>query len=605
MHRSIQPGARRSAGQLLCVASIALVAATASSRWVPPVWSAEDKPRAASQATGKAQSAPGLPAPAQSAPGLRPSSASSDYGMAQVAFINSQIRAGWTAHNLTPSKEASDGEWCRRVYLDIVGRIPNVAEVEAYLKDRSPTKKLALVNRLLSDEYQEEYTRSWTAIWTNILIGRNGGMEENTLINRDGMQKYLRDAIARNKTYDKLVHELVGATGDTAPGAANFNGATNFLAGKLEEDGAQATAKTAQIFLGLQIQCTQCHNHPFNDWKQNRYWELNAFFRQTRALRTFVPGTDDIRAVRLINEDFAGQGNPPNPEEAEIYYELRNGLVKVAYPVFVDGTEISKSGYLEDSVRRTKLADLVVQSEYMPKVMVNRMWGHFLGYGFTKPVDDLGPHNAPSHPELLDYLAQEFAKNSFDVKTLIRWIVLSEPYGLSSRGVAGNKADDPLLGEKPQFTHFYLRQMRAEELYQSLLVATAAQKAVGSYEEREKEMREWMRQFVVAFGNDEGEETTTFNGTIPQALMMMNGELIQKAVNCEPGSFLHTVAANDNLAAGAKINYLFVAAFARGPTSSELAIANKLFTARGNDTAAALQDIWWAVLNSNEFILNH
>jgi hypothetical protein len=188
---------------------------------------------------------------------------------------------------------------------------------------------------------------------------------------------------------------------------------------------------------------------------------------------------------------------------------------------------------------------------------------------------------------------------------LIRWIVLSEAYGLSSRGTSGNKADDPLLGEKPQFTHFYLRQLRAEELYASLLVATEAQKAVGSYEEREKEMRQWMQQFVFAFGNDEGEETTTFNGTIPQALMMMNGELIQKAVNAEKGSFLHTVAMNNNLAAGAKINYLFLAALGRQPTGSELSAANQLFSARGNDVAGALQDIWWAVLNSNEFILNH
>jgi hypothetical protein len=187
------------------------------------------------------------------------------------------------------------------------------------------------------------------------------------------------------------------------------------------------------------------------------------------------------------------------------------------------------------------------------------------------------------------------------------------PTQTPTRSAARSAVDQPAsatasraaAGEKPQFTHFYLRQMRAEELYASLLVATAAQKAVGSYEEREKEMRQWMQQFVVAFGNDEGEETTTFNGTIPQALMMMNGDLIQKAVNCEPGSFLHSVASNGNLAAGAKINYLFLAALSRQPSSSELAIANKLFAARGNDTAEALQDIWWAVLNSTEFILNH
>jgi hypothetical protein len=248
---------------------------------------------------------------------------------------------------------------------------------------------------------------------------------------------------------------------------------------------------------------------------------------------------------------------------------------------------------------------MIVKSEFMPKVMVNRMWGHFMGYGFTKPVDDLGPHNAPSHPDLLERLAKDFAYDGYNIKSLIRWITLSESYSLSSRVSSGNKTDDPSLGEKPQFTHFYLRQMRAEELHASLLIATAADKTVGSYEQREKEMREWMRQFVVAFGNDEGEETTTFNGTIPQALMMMNGEMVLRAVKCEKGSFLHTIAMNNRLNPTAKINYLYNAALARGPSASELAIANQLLQARNSDVPAALQDIWWAVLNSNEFILNH
>ena len=132
----------------------------------------------------------------------------------------------------------------------------------------------------------------------------------------------------------------------------------------------------------------------------------------------------------------------------------------------------------------------------MPKAIVNRMWGHFLGYGFTKPVDDIGPHNAPSHPELLEKLAVEFRRNSCDLKDLIRWIVLSEPYALSSHYSANNKKDDPSLGEKPMFSHFYLRQMRAEELYESLLVATAAHQIGGSYEEQEKVKHEWLDQFT-------------------------------------------------------------------------------------------------------------
>jgi len=528
-----------------------------------------------------------------------------DYGLPQVRMINEQIRQVWADNNLKPSPPATDAEWCRRVFLDVIGRIPSVQELREFLADRSSDKKAKLVTKLLHDEqYTEDYARNFTTIWTNLLIGRSGGLERNSLISRPGMQKYLRDSFARNKPYDRMVYELVTATGATTPGSENFNGATNFLIMKLDENAAQATAMTAKIFLGLQIQCTQCHNHPFNEWKQQKFWEFNAFFRQTKALRKFTPGTRDVASAELVNEDFAGEGAGADPSEAILYYELRNGLLQSAFPVFVDGTEISKSGYLEDSNRREELGKLIVKSPFMDKTMANRMWAHFLGYGFTKPVDDLGTHNPPSHPALLEYLGEEFRKNSFDIKELIRWITLSEAYSLSSKITSGNKADDPLLGESPKFSHFYLRQMSAEQLYESLLVATQAHKTRGSYEEQEKTKAEWLQQFTIAFGTDEGDEATTFNGTIPQALMMFNGDLIRKATSIEKGSFLATVAAS-NLKPAAKIEYLFQAAVARSPNNAELDIANKLLVARKGDAAAALQDMFWAVLNSNEFIMQH
>lgn len=158
----------------------------------------------------------------------------------------------------------------------------------------------------------------------------------------------------------------------------------------------------------------------------------------------------DVQSIELVDEDFAGEGGDPN--EAELYYDLRNGLKKVAYPVFVDGTEISKSGYLPGATadgkaygvnRRRELAQLIKASPMMPKAIVNRIWSHFLGYGFTKPVDDLGEHNAPSHPELLDGLAAELREQSFNLKELVRWITLSKPYSLSSRSTKGNVRDDP------------------------------------------------------------------------------------------------------------------------------------------------------------------
>jgi hypothetical protein len=544
------------------------------------------------------------------------SGAANDHGVPQVRRINEEIRRVWEDNKLKPSQPATDGEWCRRVFLDVLGRVPSVTELRDFLSSKEADKKAKLVSKLLYDSaYTEDYARNWTTIWTNILIGRNGGLERRTLIDRDGMQKYLRDSFAREKPYNKMVYELITATGSTTPGKPDFNGATNFLVMKLEENGAQATAMTSKIFLGLQVQCTQCHNHPFNEWKQQKFWELNAFFRQTSV----VPRRPqrDFEEAKLINQDFRGEGNG-DPREAIIYYELRNGLLQSAFPVFVDGTEVKKSGYLSECNRRDELGKLVLQSPFLDKTIANRMWQHFLGYGFTKPVDDLGPHNTPSHPALLDYLGEEVRKNSYNLKELIRWIVLSEPYSLSSKITPGNKSDDPLLGETPKFSHFYMRQMQAEELYQSLLVTTQAQKALPAAE-NEKLQSEWMKQFVVAFGNDEGEEGTTFNGTIPQALMLMNGDLMKKAIDSNKGSFLHNIAVSP-MKPAEKIQYLFEAALARKPTQAEVSVANQLLMREGerqyagkakkkesasDPHASALADIFWAVLNSNEFILQH
>lgn len=550
-------------------------------------------------------------APRTSSRAVRPSD------IPQVQFINQQMEAVWSDYGLKPSPKATDGEWCRRVFLDVLGRIPTVEEVRRFTVSRDPRKKVKLVSRLLYDEeYADEYVRNWTTIWTNVLIGRTGGTERNSLTNREGLQQYLRESLSTNKPYNDMVRELITATGSNTPDKGNFNGAVNFLIDKVNNERATlATASTARIFLGLQVQCTQCHNHPFNEWKQQKFWELNAFFRQTRAVTRRVPGTRDTDYVDLVDQDFAGEDRGGDPADAAVYYELRNGLVRVAYPVFVDGTPIGHSGRVADLRRRDELAKLVLRSPFLDKMLVNRYWAHFLGYGFTKPIDDLGPHNPPSHPLLLDYLAHEVRNHSYDLKELIRWITLSEPYGLSSRRTKWNESDDPALGDPPKFSHFYLRQMRAEELYESLLVATQAHRTRGNYEEQERAKSRWLSQFVTAFGNDEGEEATTFNGTIPQALVMFNGELIRNATSAQQGSFLWNVLRSE-LPPSEKIEYLYLAGLARKPTRDEIALANQLLAARvhgasddqrgaGDPLVSTLQDLWWSILNSNEFILNH
>jgi len=300
---------------------------------------------------------------------------------ATVAQVDALVKKVWDDYELQPSRDASDSEWCRRVHLDIIGRIPTVKETTAFLSDRSEGKRKKLVDALLyDDQYTEEFARNWTTVWTNLLIGRTGGNDRDSMISREGMQKFIRDWFAEEKPYDKFVYELVTATGATTPGEENFNGATNFLIDKVNPEKASlATSATAKTFLGLQIQCTQCHNHPFNDWKQQKYWEMNAFFRQVKA-DTGGMRVRDGAVATLLDRDFRGE-NGKDPDKAEIFYEQRNGLVSVAYPVFVDGQEIDPNGRVSEVNRRKELADMLIKSPFFAKSMVNRTWAHFLGYG--------------------------------------------------------------------------------------------------------------------------------------------------------------------------------------------------------------------------------
>ncbi|MCG8434455.1 MAG: DUF1549 and DUF1553 domain-containing protein, partial [Gammaproteobacteria bacterium] len=346
-----------------------------------------------------------------------------------ITLINTQIRQGWQDHQLRPAREATAGEWCRRVYLDVLGRIPTVDELETFLADRTAQQKANLVDRLLGSEYTDDYARNWSTIWVNALIGRTGGTTRDSLANRAGMTAYLRESFIRNKSYDQFVEELITASGSCRPGDEDFNGAANFLADKLAENGIQATAKTAEVFLGIAVQCTQCHNHPFNEYRQNQFWELSAFFRQTQVERLPVEEMDNRFVARIFDQDFAGEGKRQHWRSgkevvweqvdgklvdagakrraaAPVYYELRNGKVKMAFPVFVDGTsletlhdeqgnEFGNSGYLEHVNRRQELANLVLGSSELDQAIVNRYWAHFFGHGFTKPFDDMGPHNPP------------------------------------------------------------------------------------------------------------------------------------------------------------------------------------------------------------------
>ncbi len=272
----------------------------------------------------------------------------------------------------------------------------------------------------------------------------------------------------------------------------------------------------------------------------------------------------------------------------------------IAFPRFLNGKKISQG---TDVIRRIELGKLIVdpKNEDLARAFVNRMWAHFLGRGFVNPVDDIGPHNTPTNPELLEKLSQEFQKCHYDVKQLIRWIMASRAYQASS--VKGKGADK----EEGLFNSAQLRPMSPEQLFDSLLTATNAHRA-GNGTQSDRKRDSWLRQFLFAFGNDEGDEATSFQGTIPQALMMMNGELMRDALSNKPGSFLANCVEQAQVQAHSPeaymVNQIYLAALSRYPNRKEVQQAGR-YLASFPDTLQVLQDLFWALLNSNEFILIH
>lgn len=524
--------------------------------------------------------------------------------------INRWIEGAWERQGLVPTPRAEDGAWCRRVFLDVIGRIPTPAELSQFEALPRDDRRPRIVQTLLYDaSYESERVDYWAGVWLNFLVGRLQDARDNSLTNRNALRRYLLGAMQDNRAYDQIVHDLIVAEGSNKPDTPEFNGAVNYLLAKLGDGTTlQATSHLSRFFLGRQVQCTQCHNHPFNEWKQSQFWELDSFLRQTVALRKYASDSGQFRYVVLTDQDFRGEGT--TPEQAEIYYELRNGELRSAYPRFLDSPAANPSGILSESHRRHQLANHVVESEFLSVAIVNRFWGHFLGYGFTKPVDDMGPHNPPSHPELLQHLSHQFRTVNYDLRKLMQWILLSKPYQLSSIVQPSNKNDDPQAQRVAWFSRFYLRPMSPEQLYQSLLVLTHPRhidesRTISAVDREDtwESQEQWMRQFLKDTDTDEGGESSTFNGTISQSLVMFHGEMTQQALAAPSGSWLHQVKQSSD-ALPIKIRQLFLAALSRRPSLSETSSIKKQM-GTSNDLSASLSDLWWALFNSNEFILIH
>lgn len=527
-------------------------------------------------------------------------------------LINTRLEAAWKANKVTPARYIDDHEFIRRASLDIIGRIAKVSEIERFLKDPPQTRRSLLVDRLLASD---EYAEHWSDLWTNWLLSRSGVFGRGLWHKQ--MDDWLRDQFALNKPFHQMAKDLVAATGknsDTGNGAVNFIlahvGEATPAARRAEEgqfEMVPITSRITRLFLGVQVQCAQCHDHPFtNAIKQKHFWGVNAYLRQVERTGT-VPqqGQQQMALGPLELKDNEGI----NPR-AVVFYEKRNGVVLQTKAEFLPAGEEERGKKMnpeaKGAARRVELANALVEHPNFPKAIVNRMWGQFFGRGIINPIDDFTDNNQPAHPELFGELAERFKHYNYDLKKLIRWITHSKAYHLAA--VANSTNDKP--EHEVLFSRMVLKSLTPEQLFRSLeLAAYGDEKLSGLNDDDKKKRTERRERFqaslVTNFGDDEGNEVN-FSGTVVQALLLMNGNDLHAAVTDPKG----TVAAARGVGRPTDdvvIKRLYLAALNREPSAREITSIKSKFAMRvpDKDAAAPFQDLLWALLNSNEFMLNH
>lgn len=496
--------------------------------------------------------------------------------------INELLAASWKAHNLKPADRASDQEFLRRATLDLLGRIATVDEVRAFQKDTAADKRAKLIDRLLASD---EFAANEARIWAVLLVGRSG-----TPSAREPLERWLGTQIAKNQGWDKIVTALL-----TASGKASDNGAAAYLAANLGDplpeqkraeegqfDMVGLTLKTLRLFLGYRLQNNPQHPaHP--DWQLKHFWGINTFFRQLERAN-----------------DGAIADNPKLNAENYIVYENSQGLLFSAPPRFLDGRKAEDG----KGSRRQQLAAMLVAHDNFARSYVNRVWGQLFGRGLTEQpqVDDFGSHNKVVHAELLERLAKDFVAGGHDTRKLVRGICNSDAYQLSSVANETNAKREAA----PYFSRMALKIMSPEQLCESLVVATQA-RTILNKDELARLRQDSLKTFMTTPGNYESDELSFGDNLLP-AISMINNRTINDLIFHKDGTVAKAIA-------GAKepqqiIEVLYLAALNRAANAKENEriqhIVNDAATKKEDKGLTALwQDLFWALINSNEFILNH
>lgn len=508
-----------------------------------------------------------------------------------VQQVDTLLKQSWEDQEIQPSERADDWEWVRRAYLVYAGRIPGSEEVAQFMNRPQDVRRTELIDRLNQSDEVPEYLAD---VWTQLLIGRTN----RPGVNRSKLQEYLVARFSDDAPWIDTVSDLI-----TARGRNDRNGATNFLLAHLNNQATPATAVTARLFLGQQISCVQCHDHPFaKGLRQEDYWALNAFFKDTQKVS--VPIADASKKKAMPDLPWQLEDRPG--KDPMTYFENRSGLNIAVLPSFGGQTMDHRS----TENRRDALADLLAEDseKTVARAMVNRMWAHFFGYGFTASVDDMGPHVPVSHPELLDTLTEAFVKSDYSLTRLMKWIAMSDAWQRSSLQSESALADSPEIGEVPLFSRVYARRMSPEQVYESIRVGiqSVSNQPLASRQDHAEHRSEWVRQFATSYGTDENDEAVDFEGTISQAMVMMNGAEVNGAIKAASGVLVQ----RQKGANVRTLEALSVALLTREPTELERKAfrrrAQQLSRQNGSaGSLIAVEDMLWAYLNSTEFMTVH
>lgn len=495
-----------------------------------------------------------------------------------IARINELVEQAWEENAVQPAPQADDFEWIRRLSLVLTGAISSSEKVTSFVDSDAPAKREELVLEMTG---LSETADNLAGIWTNLLIGRSVQPE----VDRVALRRFLRRQFAVNDSWMDTVGRLIAAEG-----RSDQQGETNFLLAHLNAQATPATAVAARLFLGHQVHCTQCHDHPFDrDRAQHEFWALNAFFKTSSKTQV------DDSSVWILDQDG---------EEVMTFFENLRGEQIAVMPEFAG--ESVRPG----EARRSELARLLAEhgQREIASAMVNRVWSMFFGYGFTNPIDDLGPHNPASHPELFAHLTDAFIQSDFDIRRLMRWVALSRPFGLSSiqsSEIAGN--DQPERGGIPLFSRSYSRPLGPEQVYDSLHTAFNSVAGIDDLPISLEHRADWVRQFVLAWSNDENEETLAFDCNLSQALLMMNNHDLEQAI---PRA-VREIPVDNSSTSDARLNRIAMATLNREPTDKERTVFRSRLRALTGSMAYpmaiqfASEDMLWAYLNSAEFSSVH